>query len=82
MAYEFFVVMQKRSDGKVYADLHKTDGQMYLIEEDADAALMEIGDFAKRFHKVKMVGVLADEWNAEVSGAGTASAGLPGSAAG
>lgn len=61
MAYEFFVVMQKRSDGKVYADLHKTDERMYLIEEEADAAIDGMGDLANNFHKVKMVGVLADE---------------------
>ena len=79
MAYEFFVVMQKRSDGKIYADLHKTDERMYLVEDEADAALVAMGELAKHFHKVKMVGVLADEWhNVEVSGAGTASAGLPG----
>lgn len=63
MACEFFVVMQKRSDGKVYADLHKTDGRMYLTEEEADSALLATGDLAKHFHKVKMVGVLADEWH-------------------
>jgi len=62
MAYEFYVVMQKRSDGKVYADLHKTDERMYLLEEDADASLVAMGDLAKHFHKVKIVGVLADEW--------------------
>ena len=68
MAYEFFVVMQKRSDGKVYADLHKTDERMYLIEEEADAALSAMGDIAKHFHKIKMVDVLADVWhNAKVS---------------
>ncbi len=63
MAYEFFVVMQKRSDGKVYADLHKTDERMYLIESDADAALSAMGELEQHFHKVKMVGVLADEWH-------------------
>lgn len=63
MAYEFFVVMQKRSDGKIYADLHKTDERMYLVEDEADAALVAMGELAKHFHKVKMVGVLADEWH-------------------
>ena len=63
MAYEFFVVMQKRSDGKVYADLHKTDERMYLIGREADVALAAMGDLAQHFHKVKMVGVLADEWH-------------------
>lgn len=62
MAYEFFVLMQRRADGKVYADLHKTDERMYLIESEADTALTAMGDLAKSFHKVKMVGVLADEF--------------------
>lgn len=69
MAYEFFVVMQKRSDRNVYADLHKTDERMYLREEEADAALVAMGDLAKHFDKVKLVGMLADEWhNAKFNG--------------
>lgn len=42
MAYEFFVVMQKRGDGKVYADLRKTDERMYPIESEADDALAKV----------------------------------------
>ena len=63
MACEFFVVMQKRSDGRVYADLHKTDERMYLTEDEADEALAGMGDIGEHFHKVKMVGMLADEWH-------------------
>ena len=87
MAYEFFVVMQKRSDGKIYADLHKTDERMYLVEDEADAALVAMGELAKHFHKVKMVGVLADEWHndkaqGEAQGSSRLSPGATSSAAG
>lgn len=61
-AHEFFVIMLKRGDGKTYPDINKTDERMYLSEEDADAALMEKGDVAHHFHKVRMAAVLADEW--------------------
>lgn len=33
--YEFFVIMQKRQDGKVYADLHKALETFFLNESDA-----------------------------------------------
>ena len=62
MACEFFVVMQKRADGKVYVDLHKTDERIYLIESDADDALKALGPLEKHFHKVKLVAELASEW--------------------
>jgi hypothetical protein len=63
MATEFFVVMQKRRDGKIYADLHKAIyDKMYLIEEEADAALIELKDLAVHFQKVKIIGMLEDEW--------------------
>lgn len=67
MAYEFFVIMLKRSDGKIYADLHKTDEKIYLIEDEADVALKQMGDMARYFHKVRMVGILASEWEEQNS---------------
>jgi len=33
---EFFVIMLKRQDGKVYADLHKTTEKICLTYEDAE----------------------------------------------
>jgi hypothetical protein len=30
---EFYVIMQKRQDGKVYADLHKSTQQIYLTAD-------------------------------------------------
>ena len=32
---EFYVIMVKRQDGKVYADLHKTNEVIYGTMEDA-----------------------------------------------
>ena len=37
----FYVCMQKRKDGKLYPDLHKTDGRFYLTKEEAEKALQE-----------------------------------------
>ena len=41
---EFFVVMQKRLNGVVFADLHKTDLTIYLEKRDANEALAKITD--------------------------------------
>jgi hypothetical protein len=57
----FYVVMQKRGDGCVYADLHKTDELLYLVREDADAALVAKGELAKHFHVVPMLAYVAKE---------------------
>jgi len=46
---EFFVVMVKRSDGKIYADLHKTDGIIYLSRKAAEA------NVKPHFHVVRLV---------------------------
>ena len=35
MATSFFCIMQKRQDGKVYPDLHKTNLIMYLDHNEA-----------------------------------------------
>lgn len=62
MATEFYVVMVKRKAGKVYADLHKTDGKMYLIEDDANKALEAMGDIAQHYHVVPLVAMTVDEY--------------------
>jgi len=46
---EFFVVMVKRKDGKIYADLHKTDGIIYLSRKAAEA------NVKPHFHVVRLV---------------------------
>lgn len=62
MSTSFWVIMQKRGDGKVYADLHKANEKMYLIEEDAHAALKTYGDLEQNFHVVEIVGMTKEEW--------------------
>jgi hypothetical protein len=57
---EFFVVMVKREDGEVYADLHKTDGKFYLVEEEARRALEDRGRIAKHFHVVRLYAELPE----------------------
>jgi hypothetical protein len=39
MAYNFFVLMVKRKDKKIYSDLQKTTCEIFLTEEDANRAL-------------------------------------------
>ena len=39
MSFLVYVNMQKRSDGKVYPDMHKTDERVYFTPEDAQRAI-------------------------------------------
>lgn len=63
MAYQFFVNMQKRGDGKVYADLHKTDAVIYFDEDAAQVAINKDPKIAPYRHVVEMVALTADEYN-------------------
>jgi len=45
---EFYVIMLKRQDGKVYADLHKTNQVIYLTIEE-------------NYHIVKLIACLEEE---------------------
>lgn len=60
---EFFVIMRKRDDGKVYADLHKSIDKMYLTEEDAREAFQaEVQwDLRKSFHIVRLFACTEEE---------------------
>ena len=59
---EFFVIMKKRSDGKVYADLHKSCEKVYLIKEDAEAAYdKETTPFRNSFHVVRLIAYTEEE---------------------
>ena len=60
---EFFVIMQKRDDGKVYADLHKSIDKMYLTEEDAREAFQsEVQwDLRRAFHIVRLFACTEEE---------------------
>ena len=60
---EFFVIMQKRDDGKVYADLHKSIDKVYLTEEDARKAFHAEGQWELRraFHIVRLFACTEEE---------------------
>ena len=57
---EFYVIMQKRRDGKVYADLHKTTEQIYLTYEDAESAF-KFFEYQDSYHIVKLIATLESE---------------------
>ena len=59
---EFFVIMQKRDDGKVYADLHKSCETVYLTKEDAEVAYdRETTGFRNSFHIVRLIAYTEEE---------------------
>ena len=58
---EFYVIMLKRKDGKVYTDLHKTTLKIYLNYEDAEYEFNKGGYFYKDYyHIVKLVACLPE----------------------
>lgn len=59
---EFYVIMQKRQDGKVYTDLHKTNQVIYLTKEDAEDALNCSHHYKQYYHVVKLIACLEDEY--------------------
>ena len=63
---EFFVIMQKRSDGKVYADLAHCLKGVYLTKEQAQEAFDESAapvpqSFYKHFYIVRLIAYTEDE---------------------
>lgn len=63
MAYLFYVNMQKRVDGKVYADLHKTDGKIYFDEVDAQRAILLDAEISAHRHVVKMIAMTEADYD-------------------
>jgi len=61
---EFYVIMLKRKDGKVYTDLHKTTLKIYLTYEDAEKELNDAlyGDYFYKnyYHIVRLIACLPD----------------------
>ena len=55
---EFYVIMLKRQDGKVYADLHKTNQVIYLTIEDAYEELNNTEHYKEYYHIVKLIACL------------------------
>ena len=58
---EFYVIMLKRQDGKVYADLHKTNQDIYLTIEDAYEEWNNTEHYKEYYHIVKLIACLEDE---------------------
>lgn len=63
MSTTFYAIMQKRRDGMVYADLHKTDHRFYLTPEDAQWALEKDTANPEYFHVVELVAMTVEDWN-------------------
>ena len=57
---EFYVIMLKRQDGKVYADLHKTNEVIYGTIEDAYEEWNNNEHFKEYFHIVKLIACLPE----------------------
>lgn len=55
MSFLIYVNMQKRRDGKVYADMHKTDGRIYFTPDEAKAAIDADPELAAYRHVVPIV---------------------------
>jgi hypothetical protein len=53
--------MQKRQDGKVYADLHKTNQIIYLTIEDAYEEWNNTEHYKQHYHIVKLIATLENE---------------------
>jgi hypothetical protein len=58
---EFYVIMLKRQDGKVYADLHKTNQHIYLTIEDAEDEFNNSEHYKQYCHIVKLIACLDEE---------------------
>jgi hypothetical protein len=59
--HEFWVIMQKRRDGEVYADLHKTNQKIYLEYEDALEDFNNSEHYKEYYHIVKMIATLDEK---------------------
>jgi hypothetical protein len=57
----FWVIMLKRLDGEVYADLHKTNMKIYLEYEDAEKELNSWEMCKEYVRIVKLIATLDEE---------------------
>lgn len=66
MATEFFVIMLKRADGKVEADMHKCSKVFHTTQGSADAALANFlvadPEIARHYHVVRLLAMTAEEY--------------------
>jgi hypothetical protein len=61
VGHEFWVIMLKRRDGEVYADLHKTNEIMYFTYEDALDDFNYDEHYKEYYHIVKLLATLDEE---------------------
>ena len=58
----FWVLMVKRNDGAVYADMHKVpDHEFFLTKEEALEHWRGQGDMRKHYHVVELVAAVAKD---------------------
>lgn len=55
MSYLIYVNMQKRGDGALYPDMHKTDERIYFSAEDAQKAIDADPELARYRHVVPIL---------------------------
>ena len=67
MAQTFYVNMQKRADGKVCADLHKTSGVLYHDLKEAQEDLT-YDEYRMSKHTVELVALTRQEYDELVKG--------------
>lgn len=59
--FEFYVNMQKRGDGRNFADLHKTNARIYFTEEEAQASIDADPELKPYRHVIRLIAVLPEE---------------------
>lgn len=67
MAFQFYTNMQRRGDGQVYADLHKTDEKIYFDVPAAEHAVSLDVATASHRHVVPLVALTEGEYNSLVA---------------
>lgn len=63
MAYEVYVIMQKRKDGIIYSDMHKTTEKFYFDYQEAERDRVKDEILLNYFHTVKIICCLEKEYN-------------------
>lgn len=62
MGMSFFVLMQKRADGKRYASLEKTNQSFFLTADAADGTRLLLPN-AEQLEVVELVAELREDWD-------------------
>lgn len=65
MSYQIYVIMQKRKDGIIYSDMHKTTEKIYFNPEDAEEDRVKDDVLKEHFHVVPIVCMTVNEYESE-----------------